>query len=165
MSLLSRIFKSGSRMTPAGREAVRAYLRERMRVWMPEEQEPFTKCADIMLYYQQFRDSPEIVGAWMAPATKHMHQAISTWLQRADELTVPEEAMVNHQLWQEIFKSGERWAEEMAVCVQLNASGVPLGAQSESRKVSGLYEEHKKAQLRSERETQKLIKRFAVVVD
>jgi len=165
VKLLSAILRSSSRMTPAGREGVRVYLRERMRVWRPEEQEPFTKCADIMPYYQQFRDSSEIVGAWMAPATKHLHQALGTWLRRADELTVPEEAMANHQRWRVIFESGERWAREMASCVQLNASGVPLGAQRESRKVHGLYRKYKQAQLRAGRDTQKLIRRFAVVAE
>jgi hypothetical protein len=164
VNLLNGIRRS-NQTTPADREAMRTYLRERMRVWKPEEQEPFTRCADIMLYLDQFGDSPKIVQAWMVPATNHMRQANSTWLQRVADMTVPREAVESHELFREIFASGERWASAMVALMQLAASGVPRRAQREARTASRLYEKHRQARMRSERETRKLGQRFALVAD
>ncbi len=165
MRALDSIFKWRHRMTAEDREAVRVYLRERMRIWKPEEQEGYTRCADIMLYYQQFRSSREIVRSWIQPVTRYMHRCATTWLERHSNLSCPEEAKEVYDLWQEYFHSGERWAREMDTAVELNVAGTPLNNQVEARNVSRLHKRRKQAMLRAERAQHSLITRFTLVVN
>jgi hypothetical protein len=160
-----KILKGHGRMTAADREAVWAYLRERLRVWKPEEQEPYSKCADIMVYYQQFKTSPEIVRSWIRPATRYLQQCAKNWLERHNELTYPEHAEEVHRLWDEYFRFKARWAQEMDTLVALRMAGTPVSDRIEAGNVSRLYKKHKQAAARAERAQNALIRRFALASD
>jgi len=158
--MLQRLLVGGARISGEDGEAVRAYVREQLRITRPEEVEPFRRWSDIITYYQGTKSEPAVIRNWLLPATRYAHRLTASWASRCAAIPVPANATGLHELRSEYYRSGERWLMAMVDSLEHTLSRDPW-AKRRHHAVAALATKHTKARVRAEQEMQKLVGRLA----
>jgi len=158
--MLQRLLLGGAKISGENAEAVRAYVREQLRITRPEEVEPFRRWADIITYYQGTQSDQAVIRGWLLPATRYAHRLTANWANRCEAIPVPGDVTALHELRSEYFQSGERWLMAMVDSLEHTLSR-DVSAKRRHNAVAALATNHAKARVRAEKEMQKLIGRLA----